>query len=220
MIQTLHLTKVYGKEVVALVDVNIKIKKGEFVFLVGPSGAGKTTFIRILFLDESPTSGQVIIAGRNVTYLPHNLIPCLRRNIGVVFQDFKLLCTRTVFENVAIALEVRGLSRSEIVQQTMRALFEVGLQKKRDLFPHQISGGEQQRVAIARAMVGRPEIILADEPIGNLDAKVAEEVLDYFKMFNQEGATILFATHNPEIARGSGKRIIYLEEGRIIKEES
>lgn len=216
MIQMFHVTKMYPRDIEAIIDVNLHIEKGEFIFLVGPSGAGKSTFIRLLFLDELPTSGQVVVAGRNIAYLSYRKIPYLRRQIGVIFQDFKLLYTKTVFENVAFVLQVRGLPKGEIGKRTSDALAKVGLFQKRDSFPHQISGGEQQRVAIARAIVGQPEIILADEPTGNLDAGISKEIFDHFSLINEGGVTVIVATHNLEMAQGMGRRIIYLDQGRIV----
>lgn len=216
MIQMFRVWKTYPPQITALQDINLCIKRGEFVFLVGPSGAGKTTLLHLIFLYERPTSGEILVAGRGINHLPSHLIPYLRRQIGVVFQDFKLIYSKTVFENVAFALEVRGVPRREVGKRTMNALGRVGLVKKKDAFPHQISGGEQQRVAIARAIVGRPQILLADEPTGNLDPTLEEEILTHLKEINKEGVTIVIATHNPSMASRMDGRVIRIEEGRII----
>jgi cell division transport system ATP-binding protein len=218
IIQMFQVWKRYPPQITALQDINIRIKRGEFVFLVGPSGAGKTTFLHLIFAYEMPTSGEILVAGRSINHLPRHLIPYLRRQIGVVFQDFKLLYSKTVFENVAFALEVRGLPRSEINRRTINALGRVGLIKRKDLFPHQISGGEQQRVAIARAIVGRPEILLADEPTGNLDPTLEEEILSHLNRINKEGVTIVVATHNLNMASRVDGRVIKIEGGRVIDE--
>ncbi|MBZ0274236.1 ATP-binding cassette domain-containing protein, partial [bacterium] len=178
MIRMYHVTKNYGKGSPALFDVTCHIKKGEMIYLTGPSGAGKTTFLRLIYADEVPTQGQVLIGGRNIAKLRESSIPYLRRNIGVVFQDFKLLVGRTVFDNVALTLEVLGLPRREISRRVHDALGAVGMSAKADAHPRELSGGEQQRAAIARALVGDPTIVLADEPTGNLDPELAGEILE------------------------------------------
>lgn len=220
MIQMYHVGKTFGEEMHALVDVTLSVEKGDFVFLTGPSGAGKTTLLKLLFCQEKPTSGQILISGRNLLKLKKKDIPYLRREIGVVFQDFKLLNDRTVFENVAFALEVIGVSKSEIRKRVLKVLGLVGLQHKISKKPLLLSGGEQQRVAIARALVKEPKILLADEPTGNLDPELTKEVIGILKEVNAKGTTIIVATHNKSLIEGLRKRVIALKKGRVIGEFS
>ena len=217
MIQFHHISKNYSHHIHALVDVNLKVKKGEFLFLAGPSGAGKTTLLRMIYAQERPTSGQILVNNRNITKIGENKIPCLRRLMGIVFQDFKLLYNKTAYENVAFALQVLGKRKEEIKKTTSRVLYRVGLFEKRDLYPHQFSGGQQQRIALARALVNDPLIILADEPTGNLDREAEEEVLKLLLEANESGATVVTATHKKELAKKFNKRMIHIEKGQIVE---
>ncbi len=216
MIQLFHVTRRYGPGAPALSDVSLAVEKGEFIFLTGPSGAGKTTLLRLLFRYEVPSSGQVMVNNENVATLPARRIPHLRRQIGVVFQDFKLLPRKTVFENVLYSTQVIGLPPKEQRQRTYRVLEMLALNHRLHNYPEQISGGEQQRVAIARALVNRPLILLADEPTGNLDPELSREIMQLFKEINSHGTTILIATHDREMIRRMGKRVIGLDHGRLV----
>ncbi|MGZ4208299.1 MAG: cell division ATP-binding protein FtsE, partial [Actinomycetota bacterium] len=195
MIRTINVTKIYKGNVVALRDVSIDILKGEFVFLVGPSGSGKSTMMRLILREDQPTTGEIYVAGKNVAQLASWKIPALRRNIGCVFQDFKLLPNKTVNENVAFALEVIGVSRAVIKRQVPEVLDLVGLGDKGAHFPDELSGGEQQRVSIARAFVNRPQILIADEPTGNLDPTTSVDIMKLLDLINRRGTTVLMATH-------------------------
>ncbi|MEA3386250.1 MAG: cell division ATP-binding protein FtsE [Thermodesulfobacteriota bacterium] len=195
--------------------IDLEIEKGEFVFLTGPSGAGKSTILRILFCAERPTSGEVWVDGVILSSLSKAQVPYLRRKIGVIFQDFKLLSNRTIFDNVALSLEVIGLGKKQAEQRVMQVLDGVGLAGKTSHYPLQLSGGEQQRVAIARAVVNRPSIILADEPTGNLDLQRTEEVIMLMEELNARGATIIFATHDDRLFKNTHRRVIKLCNGRI-----
>lgn len=219
MIRTINLTKVYKGDVLALSDVTIDIQKGEFVFLVGPSGSGKSTFMRLILREEQATSGEIIVAGKNIAQLASWKIPMLRRNIGCVFQDFKLLPSKTVFENVAFALEVIGRPKSVIKKQVPEVLEVVGLGGKMDRMPDQLSGGEQQRVAIARAFVNRPPILIADEPTGNLDPATSVEIMKLLDLINRTGTTILMATHDHTIVDAMRRRVIELERGVVVRDQ-
>lgn len=219
MIQLLNVSKIYPGGVQALANLTVSIKRGEFVFLVGPSGAGKTTFMRLLTREELPSRGQVLVAGKNVARLSRREIPFFRRNIGVIFQDFRLLENRTVYENVAFALEVLEKPTAEIKKRVPEALEMVGLKDKVKAFPCQLSGGEQQRVAIARAIVNNPALIIADEPTGNLDPRTAQEIIRLLAEINARGTTVVVATHNREIVNALRKRVIALEKGRIVRDE-
>ena len=216
MIQLFNVVKNYGSGKPALDDVSLRIAKGEFVFLTGPSGAGKTTVLKILFGWECFDEGQVLVQGINVGRLDAGNIHTLRRSIGVIFQDYKLLPNKTVFENVAFAQEVANCDRKTIKFKTWEALKNVGLTPKKDSFPPQLSGGEQQRVAIARAMVNTPPIILADEPTGNLDQEISIEILKLFEEMNRNGATIVFATHSQDIMKPKKHRVIVLNRGKVV----
>ena len=216
MIQIFNVVKMYDGSNPVLDNVSLEIAKGEFVFLTGPSGAGKTTILKILFGWESFEKGQVLVQGINVGKLTHRNVYTLRRSMGVVFQDYKLLPNKTVFENVSFAQEVIGHDRKTIRFKTWEALKNVGLTPKKDAYPAYLSGGEQQRIAIARAMVNSPAIILADEPTGNLDPDIAIEILKLFEELNQKGSTIIFATHSQEILKAGNHRVISLNHGKVV----
>lgn len=218
MIQMFHVSKIYPKEVVALSDITLHIQKGEFAFLCGPSGAGKTTLLRLIFRDELPTSGQILVHGRNVVRLRESKLPALRRTIGVIFQDFKLLMDRTVYDNLALVARVLGIPESISRRKIGRLLKDVGLIQKADQIPYKLSGGEQQRVAIARALMSDPTILLADEPTGNLDPDLAVEVMRLLGEVNIRGTTVVVATHNPKLVSDMGHRTLILKQGRLIEE--
>jgi cell division transport system ATP-binding protein len=219
MIVLHDVCKRYPNGVQALTDVSLQIPERDFVFLVGPSGAGKSTFIRLLTREELPTSGRVFVDGQDLTHLRRRDVPHLRRKVSVIFQDFKLLPQKTVFENVAFALEVSGYSRQDVQGQVPRTLQLVGLADKADRFPDRLSGGEQQRVAIARALVRRPSVLVADEPTGNLDPESAAQTVQLLVRINALGTTILFATHNSELVNTLRRRVIALEAGRIVRDQ-
>ena len=216
MIQAFRVTKRYDAQGVALRDVSLHVPKGEFCFLTGPSGAGKTTLLRLILREELPTEGQILVGGRNVSVLPKHKIPEFRRTLGVVFQDFKLLKLKTILENVAFVLRVLGVPEEERRRRAFLALKSVGLENKLDAFPLQLSGGEQQRVAIARALINEPELVLADEPTGNLDPDRAAEVMSLFEeMCATKGTTVLVATHDREMIERMKKRVITLVRGQV-----
>jgi cell division transport system ATP-binding protein len=215
-----NVTKKYGGEVVALRDASVDIAKGEFVFLVGASGSGKSTFIRLLNREETPEEGQIFVAGKDIGQLSGWKIPYLRRNIGCVFQDFKLLMTKTVAENVAFALEVIGQPKHVIRTQVPAILELVGLENKSHRYPHELSGGEQQRVSVARAFVNRPLILLADEPTGNLDPTTSVGIMRLLDRINRTGTTVVMATHDRGIVDTMRRRVIELENGNIIRDQS
>lgn len=213
-----HVTKAYPGDPPVLVDINLDVQKGEFVFLTGPSGAGKSTLLKLMFVAERPTRGQVLISGRNVARLRESGIPYLRRNIGVVFQDFKLLPTRTVAENVGFTLDVLGTPREVVRARSLKALKSVGLEHKADVLPPKLSGGEQQRVVIARALVNDPAILLADEPTGNLDPRLTVEIMDLLCDVNARGTTVVVATHDASLIERYQKRTLRLERGTLVAE--
>lgn len=219
MIQLTNVSKIYSNGARALVDISLKIDKGEFVFLVGPSGAGKSTLIRLLYREELPTRGQVTMNGKNLIRMHEREVPQLRRNIGVVFQDFRLLPTKTVFENVAFALEVIGVGRREVQKRTMAAIELVGLGKKEKAFPNELSGGEQQRVSVARAIVNNPALLVADEPTGNLDPETAWDIMELLHNINRRGTTVVMATHARDIVDQMQKRVIAIEDGKVARDE-
>ncbi|MCH8049163.1 cell division ATP-binding protein FtsE [Patescibacteria group bacterium] len=215
MIRLKNVTKVYKPKTVALQDASLHIKAGEFVSVVGQSGSGKTTLVKLLFAEEPATKGEIVIGDWDITRIRQSEIPTLRRQIGVVFQDFKLLPRKTAHENVAFALEVAGKSRGRINQVVPQVLKIVGLGDKASRYPSQLSGGEQQRVSIARALVHQPKILLADEPTGNLDTIHAHEILQLLKKINEYGTTIVLVTHNRDIVNALKKRVITLQDGQI-----
>jgi len=219
MIKLDNVTKVYKGEVVALRDADVNIDKGEFVFLVGASGSGKSTMLRLFNKEEVPEKGRVWVAGKDIAELSSWKVPYLRRNIGCVFQDFKLLTNKTVFENVAFALEVIGRPKHVIRQQVPAVLDLVGLSGKQERFPHQLSGGEQQRVSIARAFVNRPLILLADEPTGNLDPSTGEGIMRLLDRINKTGTTVVMATHDQRIVNMMRRRVIQLDRGVIVRDQ-
>jgi cell division transport system ATP-binding protein len=213
-----NVTKDFDNQT-ALRDISFSIDKGQMVFLTGPSGSGKTTLLRLIYLAERPDSGEIIIDEWETSRIKESLIPFVRRNIGIVFQDFRLLENRTVFENIALALRIRGIGEKETKSRTHDALKTVNLRHKSDSYPKTLSGGEQQRVVIARAIVSEPMILLADEPTGNLDSDTAEGVMNTFKNVHAKGTTILIATHNRELYRNTGKRVFRLDSGILVGEE-
>ena len=214
MIEFFRVSKAFGANV-ALSDINIRIRKGEFVFITGPSGAGKTTLLRLMFGAEQPTEGRILVNGINLNRISNSKLDLLRRKMGFVFQDFKLLNRRTVFQNVALAMEVTGERIAVTRKKTHYILKAVGLTSKEQAFPLQLSGGEQQRVAIARAMINDPVILLADEPTGNLDPDVTREIMLLFRSINLRGTTVIIATHNRELLKNTEQRIIVFNKGKI-----
>ncbi len=218
MIQLHNVSLAYQKDASALNAIELRIEKGEFVFLTGPSGAGKTTLLRLLYGALTPTRGQVLIDGQNVSRMTAAQIPHLRRMIGVVFQDFKLLPSRTVFENVAITLEVLGWGRADIGKKVMHTLKQMGMESKINLTTERLSGGEQQRVALARALVNDPKILLADEPTGNLDDANKNQILNIFKEANVRGTTVVVATHDRRLIDHAHKRLVILNKGEIVEQ--
>ncbi|MBM3266110.1 MAG: cell division ATP-binding protein FtsE [Candidatus Sericytochromatia bacterium] len=219
MIRLKQVTKVYSNGVRALMGLNLEINPSEFVFLVGPSGAGKSTLLKLLYRAEEPTSGQVLVGGVEISRLSRGQLPALRRRIGVVFQDYKLLPQRTVFENVAFALKVLGTSRAEVEKRTRSALDLVGLREYADLMPAQLSGGQQQRVCLARAIVNTPPLLLCDEPTGNLDPETSWDIMRLLTRINQHGTTVVVATHNKMIVDSMRRRVVTVDGGRMILDQ-
>ncbi len=220
MIKLQNVTKVYKGEHVALRDASVDIAKGEFVFLVGPSGSGKSTFLRLLNREERPEKGEIFVAGKDIGRLSSHKVPDLRRNVGAVFQDFKLLPTKTVYENVAFALEAIGRPRGAIKEAVPQILELVGLSSKARNMPDELSGGEQQRVSIARAFVNRPLILLADEPTGNLDPATSVGIMKLLDRINRTGTTVVMATHDRGIVDTMRRRVIELDRGRIVRDQA
>ena len=214
------VTKVYEGGTVALRDVDLDVKKGEFLFVVGPSGSGKSTLISLLLREQKVTRGRIWVAGKDITKMPAWKVPHLRRSVGTVFQDYKLLPSRTVTENVGFALEVLGRPRAVIDRQVQQVLELVGLQTKGDRYPRQLSGGEQQRVSVARAFVNRPPILLADEPTGNLDPATSVGIMRVLDRVNRTGTTVVMATHDHAIVDAMRRRVVQLDRGKVIRDES
>ena len=217
MIETHGLGKAYGRGLYALRDLTLSVGKGEFVFLTGPSGAGKSTLLRLLLLQDRPTEGSAIVNGRNLVRMSRPEIQAYRRTVGFVFQDFKLVATKTVFENVSFALRVLGRPIDQQRRRTYQVLKSVGLQHRLNAYPLELSGGEQQRVAIARALVNEPQLVLADEPTGNLDPDLSLEIMNLFREINASGTTVVVATHDRELIRRVGRRAITLDQGRVVE---
>jgi len=217
MIETHGLGKAYGRGLYALRDLTFSVGKGEFVFLTGPSGAGKSTLLRLLLLQERPTEGSAIVNGRNLVRMSRREIQAYRRTVGFVFQDFKLVPTKTVFENVSFALRVLGTPIDQQRRRTYQVLKSVGLQHRLNAYPPELSGGEQQRVAIARALVNEPQLVLADEPTGNLDPDLSLEIMNLFRDINASGTTVLVATHDRELIKWVNRRTVHLEHGRMLQ---
>lgn len=219
MIELYHISKQYQAPRWALTDITLHVKKGDFFFITGPSGSGKTTLLKLIFREILPTHGQIIIDNRNILRIPDHRIYHIRRSMGIVFQDFRLLFQKRVFENVAVVLQVLGVARKEIRRRVFNALRMVNLHHKMWEYPAQLSYGEQQRVAIARAVVNNPKILLADEPTGNLDPELANEIMTLFKEVNRQGATVIICTHDRELIRHFGEQIFFLYKGKLIRKE-
>lgn len=220
MIHMKNVTKVYENGAVALNNINVDIRKGEFVFLVGSSGAGKSTFIKMLFREVLPSSGILTVNGRDVIRMANKEVPYLRRSLGVIFQDYRLLPEKTVYENISFAMQVIEAPR-RLMQRSVNSVLDiVGLRDKYKCFPHQLSGGEQQRVAIARAIVNNPAIVIADEPTGNLDPETSWGIMDIFQRINVAGTTIVMATHDKTIVDAMQRRVIAIEDGQIVRDEA
>lgn len=219
LISIKNVNKRYRNGVTAIYDLNLKIKKGDFVFVIGGSGSGKSTLIKMLYREEKPTSGQIVLGGINVAKLRNSKVYKLRRRLGIVFQDYRLLPKLTVYENVAFTLEVIGTKKKEIKKQTLKAIELVGLKAKTRNYPDQLSGGEQQRVAIARAIVNNPKLLICDEPTGNLDPEMSMEIVKVLENINvTTGTTIIMATHDRDIVNKMKKRVLVLKDGRLIKD--
>ena len=217
MIETRHLSKLYSRGLYALHDLSLTVDKGEFVFLTGPSGAGKSTLLRLLLVQERPSEGELFVNGHDLTKLSRRDVQEYRRGIGFIFQDFKLIASRTVFENVAFVLEVLGVPATQQRRRAFQVLKWVGLQHRMNAYPRDLSGGEQQRIAIARALVNDPALVLADEPTGNLDPDLSLEIMNLLREINAGGTTVLVATHDRELIRLVGRRTITLDQGRIVE---
>ena len=218
LIEFKNIYKRYKNGVTALCDLNVEIGKGEFVFVIGASGSGKSTFIKLLYREEKPTKGEVFVGGINVAKLRNGKVYKLRRKLGIVFQDYKLLPKKTVYENVAFALKMYGLNNTEVREKTIKALEQVGLKDKWRSFPDQLSGGEQQRVAIARAIVNGPKLLICDEPTGNLDEVTSMEIMKVLEEINKLGTTVVMVTHDIDIVKAMKKRVIQLDSGRVLKD--
>ena len=218
LIRMRNVKKKYKNGVTAIYDLDLRIKKGEFVFVIGSTGCGKSTLIKMLYREEKPTSGQIIVGGIDVGKLRNSKVYKLRRKLGVVFQDFKLLPKKTVYENVAFSLEIFGLPKDEIYSKVVKVLDLVGLKNKAKNYPNQLSGGEQQRVAIARAIVNGPKLLICDEPTGNLDEVTSMEIMNVLEAINQMGTTIIMVTHDTEIVNKMKKRVILLDTGRVLRD--
>ena len=219
LIQFKNVSKIYNKGIQALTNINLTIDKGEFMFLVGPSGAGKSTFIKLLLKEEETTEGVILLDNEDITRLPRRKVPHLRRNISVVFQDFRLLPSKTVYENIAFAMQVIEAAPKEIRRQVPMVLGMVGLSDKAKQYPNELSGGERQRVSIARSIVNNPAILIADEPTGNLDPETAWEIMKVLRQINRRGTTVVMATHAKDIVDTMQQRVVALEKGRIVRDE-
>lgn len=219
MIEMIDVSKTYPNGIMAANGINVKIKSGEFVYIVGPSGAGKSTFIKMMYCEERPSKGNIIVNGISLPSIRNSKVPLFRRNIGMVFQDFKLLNKYTVYENVAYAMEVIEKDPGEIKTRVMEVLDLVGIKNKARMLPTELSGGEQQRVAIARSIVNNPKVVIADEPTGNLDPETSWEIMNIFEEINRRGTTLLMATHNKEIVNNMKHRVIAIESGKIVRDE-
>jgi cell division transport system ATP-binding protein len=219
MIELIKVSKTYSDNIDVLYNVDLHVGKDEFIFMVGPSGAGKTTIMKLLYREEAPTSGKVIVDRVNVVELDSSQVPYLRRNIGVVFQDYKLLSKRTIYENISFALRVTGTPRSSIRRKVMQSLELVGLLRKANSFPEELSGGEKQRACIARAIVNNPPILLADEPTGNLDPATSWDIIQLLDKINKRNTTVLVATHNKSIVDDMKRRVVVLENGRVVRDQ-
>ena len=218
MIQIFNVFKNYDPVSAALTDISLHIRKGEFAFITGPSGAGKTTLLKLIYREELPTRGQILVNKRNIAKLPSSKIPYLRRSMGIVFQDFKLLNNKTIFDNVSFVLKILGVPATITKKKVFNMLRMVGIHQKMKSFPPQLSGGEQQRVAIARALINDPVLLLADEPTGNLDPELSMEIMSLFEEANQKGTTVIIATHNPSLMESiKYKRVIVLDKGIMVK---
>jgi len=220
MIKLIDLSKSYNKKVEALKNISLHIKPGEFVSIVGQSGSGKSTLVKLIIAEEKPDNGKIIIGGWDIIGIKDREIPTLRRQLGVIFQDFKLLPKKTVFENVAFAMETCGFKSSEIAKTVLQIVSLVGLKGKEDRYPNQLSGGEQQRVAIARSLVHKPKLLVADEPTGNLDSINTREIIDLLKKINNMGTTIVLVTHNKDVVNSLHGRVITLDNGQVISDQS
>jgi cell division transport system ATP-binding protein len=220
VIKIKQVSKVYPTGVKALVGLNLDVRVGEFVFLVGPSGAGKSTLMKLIYRSEVPSSGQIVVGGVDVGHLPNRQLWSLRQRIGVVFQDYKLLPQRTIFENVAFALKVIGTSRSELQKRVRSALDLVGLRDYSDALPHQLSGGQQQRVCLARAIVNTPPLLLADEPTGNLDPETSWEIMRLLTKINMHGTTVVVATHNKLVVDNMRRRVVTIDNGKLVLDQA
>ena len=217
MIETHHLSKMYSRGLYALHDLTLTVKQGEFVFLTGPSGAGKSTFLRLLLMQERPTSGELVVNGQNLANLRRREIQEYRRSIGFIFQDFKLIPSRTLLENVSFVPEVIGVSPAQQRRRAFQVLKWVGLQHRMNAYPADLSGGEQQRIAIARALVNSPTMVLADEPTGNLDPDLSLEIMNLLREVNASGTTVVVATHDRELIRLVGRRTVTLDQGKVVE---
>jgi len=217
LIETYHLSKLYSRGVYALRDLTLTIDKGEFIFLTGPSGAGKSTLLRLLLREDLPSEGDLKVLGRDLKTLNRSQVQTFRRNVGFVFQDFRLIPRFTVFQNVAFVMRVLGLPVTTQQRKTFQVLKWVGLQHRMNAFPEELSGGEQQRIAIARALVNEPQLVLADEPTGNLDPDLSLEIMNLFREINARGTTVVVATHDRELIRRVGRRAVTLDHGRIVE---
>lgn len=220
MIEIINLSKTYKKNIQALKDISLKVMPGEFISIVGQSGSGKSTLIKIIIAEEKPTSGQVIIGGWDITKIKDYEIPTLRRQLGIIFQDYKLLPKKTAYENIAFALQVCGYKPKDINKTTEQMLALVGLKDKGDRYPHQLSGGEQQRVAIGRSLVHKPKLLVADEPTGNLDSINTRDIIDLLKKINSMGTTVLLVTHNRDVVNNLKSRVITLDHGYVISDQA